>query len=118
MRWRRSCAGEKKRPSRVDLRLVPHLPLPLAILRLFPAVAQDGSECYHPRMKSMAYCVYREDEFFVAQCLNVDVSSFGSSREEAIANLKEAVELYFDGESTDAYTPVTDAAVGQELVNA
>ncbi len=69
-------------------------------------------------MKSMAYCVYREDEFFVAQCLNVDVSSFGSSREEAIANLKEAVELYFDGESTDAYTPVTDAAVGQELVNA
>ncbi len=70
------------------------------------------------RMKAMAYCVYREDEFFVAQCLNVDVSSFGVTREEAIANLKEAVELYFEGEPADAYTPVTDAAVGQELVNA
>jgi predicted RNase H-like HicB family nuclease len=69
-------------------------------------------------MKAMAYCVYREDEFFVAQCLNVDVSSFGGTREEAIANLKEAVELYFEGEPADTYTPVTDAAVGQELVDA
>ena len=66
----------------------------------------------------MAYCVYREDEFFVAQCLNVDVSSFGATRTEAVANLKEAVELYFDGESTDAFTPVSDIAVGQEMVNA
>ena len=54
----------------------------------------------------------------VAQCLNVDVSSFGSTREEALANLKEAVELYFEGESSDAFTPVTDLSVGQELVNA
>lgn len=49
-------------------------------------------------MKSITYCVYREDEFIVAQCLNVDVSSFGSTREEAVTNLKEAVELYFEGE--------------------
>jgi len=40
--------------------------------------------------------VYREDEFVVAQCLNVDGSSFGATREEAVANLKEAVELYFE----------------------
>ena len=44
----------------------------------------------------MNYVIYREGEFFVAQCLNVDVSSFGSTREEAVANLKEAVELYFE----------------------
>ena len=69
-------------------------------------------------MKAMAYCVYREDEFFVTQCLNVDVSSFGATREEAVANLKEAVELYFEGESGRAYTPVSDIAVGQEMVNA
>jgi predicted RNase H-like HicB family nuclease len=68
-------------------------------------------------MKSIAYCVYREDEFFVAQCLNVDVSSFGPTREAAVANLKEAVELYFDGESTDGYTPVSDVDVGQEMVD-
>lgn len=45
----------------------------------------------------MSYVVYREEEFFVAQCLNVDVSSFGDTREAAIANLKEAVELYIEG---------------------
>ncbi len=69
-------------------------------------------------MKQMAYVVYREEEFFVTQCLNVDVSSFGSTREEAVANLKEAVELYFEGEPDSAYTLVTDLNVGQELVNA
>jgi predicted RNase H-like HicB family nuclease len=69
-------------------------------------------------MKQMDYVVYREDEFFVAQCLNVDVSSFGSTREEAASNLKEAVELYFQDEPAGAFTPVTDATVGRELVNA
>ena len=69
-------------------------------------------------MKAMACCVCREDEFFVAQCLNVDVSSFGATRQEAVANLKEAVELCFEGEPAGTCTPVTDAVVGQELVNA
>jgi predicted RNase H-like HicB family nuclease len=40
--------------------------------------------------------VYREDEHFVAQCLNVDVSSFGDTELEALANLQEALELYFE----------------------
>ena len=66
----------------------------------------------------MDYVVYREDEFFVAQCLNVDVSSFGTTRPDAIANLKEAVELYFEGEPDVTFTPVNDAAVGQQLVDA
>jgi predicted RNase H-like HicB family nuclease len=66
----------------------------------------------------MAYVVYREDEFYVSQCLNVDVASFGSTREEAVANLKEAVELYFEGEPKSAFAPVTDLNVGQEFVNA
>ena len=66
----------------------------------------------------MAYVVYREAEFVVAQCLNVDVSSFGATREEAVANLKEAVELYFENESDSSFTSVSDLNVGQELVNA
>jgi predicted RNase H-like HicB family nuclease len=66
----------------------------------------------------MNYVIYREGEFFVAQCLNVDVSSFGSTREEAVASLKEAVELYFDGETDGSFSPVSDASVGQELVHA
>ena len=69
-------------------------------------------------MKQMAYVVYREDEFMVAQCLNVDVSSFGVTREEAVTNLKEAVELYFENEPNSTFTLVADINVGEELVNA
>ncbi len=69
-------------------------------------------------MKQMAYCVYREDEFYVAQCLNVDVSSFGATREEAVANLREAVELYCQDEQSLGFAPVSEASVGQAPVNA
>lgn len=40
--------------------------------------------------------VWKEDKFFVAQCLNVDVSSFGKTHDEALTNLQEAVELYLE----------------------
>ena len=69
-------------------------------------------------MTALKYVVYQEGKYYVSQCLNVDVSSFGSTRKEAVANLKEAVELYFEGESGVAFTPVTEIAVGQEMVNA
>lgn len=69
-------------------------------------------------MKTISYVLYREEEFIVAQCLNAEVSSFGATRDEAVANLKEAMELYFEGESGSAYTPVTEIAVGQEMVDA
>ena len=32
----------------------------------------------------------------MAQCLNVDVSSFGKTYEEAVKNIQEAVELYME----------------------
>lgn len=50
--------------------------------------------------------VYREDAQYVAQCLNVDVSSFGSNEEEALANLHEALELYFEDAPETDLTPV------------
>ena len=40
--------------------------------------------------------VWKEDKFYVAQCLNVDVSSFGENKKEALINLNEALELYFE----------------------
>jgi predicted RNase H-like HicB family nuclease len=45
---------------------------------------------------SLKHIIWQEGEHYVAQCLNVDVSSFGNSKENAIANLKEALELYFE----------------------
>ena len=47
-------------------------------------------------MRKITYCLYREDKFYVTHCLNVDVSSFGETREEALKALREAVELYFE----------------------
>lgn len=40
--------------------------------------------------------VIREDEWYVARCLEVEITSQGSSLEEAVANLREALELYFE----------------------
>ncbi len=40
--------------------------------------------------------VWKEGKYFVAQCLNVDVSSFGKTYEEALKNLQEAVKLYLE----------------------
>ena len=40
--------------------------------------------------------VWQEGEWFVAQCLEVDVASQGATEEEALENLSEALELHFD----------------------
>lgn len=42
--------------------------------------------------------IWKEGKYYVAQCLNVDVSSFGKTKKEALANLDEALELYFEDE--------------------
>jgi predicted RNase H-like HicB family nuclease len=51
-------------------------------------------------MKAYAFnsVIYKEGRHYVAQCLDVDVSSFGSSEAEALSNLREALELYFEDE--------------------
>ena len=41
--------------------------------------------------------IWKEGRYFVAQCLHVEVSSFGSTKEEAVINLDEALALYFEG---------------------
>ena len=40
--------------------------------------------------------VSQEDEWYVAQCLEVDVASQGESEVMALSNLREALELHFD----------------------
>ena len=48
--------------------------------------------------RRLTAAVTREDAWYVAQCLEVEVASQGKSVEEALANLKEALELFFEGE--------------------
>ncbi|MFT7184370.1 MAG: putative RNase H-like HicB family nuclease [Oceanicoccus sp.] len=50
--------------------------------------------------------VWKEGEYYVSQCLNVDVSSFGKSKEEALVNLQEALELYFEDMKSPKITKI------------
>ena len=39
--------------------------------------------------------ILQDGEWFVAQCLEIDISSQGKSEDKAVDNLREALELYF-----------------------
>ena len=54
--------------------------------------------CYNENMKKIRLesIVWKEGKQYVAQCLNVDVSSFGKTKAQALKMLDEALELYFD----------------------
>jgi len=45
---------------------------------------------------TLTVSVHREDKWYVAKCLENSVASHGHSIDEALANLKEALELYYD----------------------
>lgn len=49
--------------------------------------------------------IIQEGSGFVAQCLEVDVASQGDSAEEALSNLQEALELFFEGEQPQPIRP-------------
>lgn len=40
--------------------------------------------------------IFQEGNWFVAQCLEIDVASQGESETEALSNLQEALELHFE----------------------
>ena len=46
--------------------------------------------------RPFAATVWKEGNWYVSQCLEVDVASQGESEEEALSNLKEAMDLYFE----------------------
>ncbi|MBU6426845.1 type II toxin-antitoxin system HicB family antitoxin [Patescibacteria group bacterium] len=46
---------------------------------------------------SLKNLVWKEGKYYVSQALNMDVSSFGKTKREALKNLIEAIELYMDG---------------------
>ena len=50
--------------------------------------------------------VWKEGKYYVSQCLNVDISSFGKTKKEALNNLDEALELYFEEKRAPKYTKV------------
>jgi predicted RNase H-like HicB family nuclease len=51
--------------------------------------------------KRLNAVITRDDEFFVAHCIELAVVSQGKTIEEAQANLREAVELYIESFGAD-----------------
>jgi len=50
--------------------------------------------------------VWKEGKYYVSQCLNVEVSSFGKTKKKALDNLDEALELYFEDIKTPQVTRI------------
>lgn len=48
------------------------------------------------KMQTFTASISQEGEMFIAQCLEIDVASQGKSEDDAINNLKEALELYLE----------------------
>ena len=46
--------------------------------------------------QKLSATITREGKWFVAQCLEIDIASQGSTEEEALANLKEALTLHLE----------------------
>jgi len=49
----------------------------------------------------LSAAVHHEGEWFVSWCPELDVASQGHTVEEALSNLREALELYLEGEEAD-----------------
>jgi predicted RNase H-like HicB family nuclease len=46
--------------------------------------------------KPFAATTWREGEWFISQCLEIDIASQGKTEEESLSNLREALELHFE----------------------
>ena len=55
--------------------------------------------------------VWKEGKYYVAQCLNIDISSFGESKEEALKNLDEALNLYFEDDKHEAIQKIENPEI-------
>lgn len=72
-------------------------------------------------MTTMKYVVYQEGKYYVSQCLNVDVASFGKTIDEAVTNLADAVALYLRDDlpnNPGMFHNVGNALIGEIAVNA
>lgn len=47
-------------------------------------------------VRTFTAVLYKEDDLYIAECPEVGTASQGHTIEEAIANLKEATELYLE----------------------
>ena len=70
-------------------------------------------------MKTFTAVVQKDEDVYVAQCPEVGTASQGATIEEAVANLKEATELYLEEfPSGEKAHPILTTFEVAEVVNA
>ncbi|MBY0354805.1 MAG: type II toxin-antitoxin system HicB family antitoxin [Rickettsiales bacterium] len=69
-------------------------------------------------MKKINCIIYQDGDQFVVLCLNTGVASQGDTYEEAIHNIKEAVELYLEDETDATFTPISAVTLTEQYINA
>lgn len=62
-------------------------------------------------MENFHYVIWKEGKWFVARSLEVEVASQGKTRKEAVDNLREALELYFEDEPKGEIARIEDPKV-------
>jgi len=60
--------------------------------------------------------VWKEGKYYVSQALNMDVSSFGKTRKEALKNLIEAISLYVEDSPKIEYREVDRPLITTSIV--
>ncbi len=64
-------------------------------LNTIQPLSQEAFSASQAMSRTFTAVVYREEDVYVAECPEVGTASQGETIEEALANLKEATELYF-----------------------
>lgn len=70
-----------------------------------------------PAPYKIKYEVYPESGIFIARCLDIDVASDGATDAEAVANLREAIELYFERNAEALIAQAAEEAAGQDKLD-
>ena len=68
-------------------------------------------------MKNIKYTVFKEGKYYVSRCLNVEVSSFGNTIDDAVNNLIEALELYFEDNDDYDFNEIDTVLIGEQNIN-
>jgi predicted RNase H-like HicB family nuclease len=65
-------------------------------LNTIQALRQEAFSASQAMSRTFTAVLYREEDVYVAECPEVGTASQGETIEEAIANLKEATQLYLE----------------------
>lgn len=64
--------------------------------------------------KIIMFKVYKEEKYFIAECVDLPVVTQGKTLDEVVENVKEAIALHFEGEDVKEWDILSDYSI---LVN-